>query len=108
MSAAPTMTSVASAAARLRRTVRVLARHGIRRARQSRCCHPVCGFRYAEETLQVRRSTWMRVLIVEDEPLMAGAIRDGLRLAAIAADVAGDGNTALDLLNDNAYDIAVL
>jgi hypothetical protein len=27
----------------------------------------------------------MRVLIVEDEPLMAGAIRDGLRLEAIAA-----------------------
>jgi len=50
----------------------------------------------------------MRVLIVEDEPLMAEAIRDGLRLEAIAADIAGDGNTALELLNVNAYDIAVL
>ncbi|MFC0680960.1 response regulator transcription factor [Lysobacter korlensis] len=50
----------------------------------------------------------MRVLVVEDEPYMAEAIRDGLRLEAIAADVAGDGNTALDLLSINAYDIAVL
>ena len=50
----------------------------------------------------------MRVLIVEDEPLMAEAIRDGLRLEAIAADIAGDGDTALELLNVNAYDIAVL
>src|SRR4051812_15117670 len=50
----------------------------------------------------------MRVLIVEDEPLMAQAVRDGLRLEAIAADVAGDGNAALELLEVNAYDIAVL
>ena len=50
----------------------------------------------------------MRVLIVEDEPLLAGAIRDGLRLEAIAADLAGDGDTALELLSINAYDIAVL
>src|SRR4029453_10190665 len=39
---------------------------------------------------------------------MAEAIRDGLRLEAIAADVAGDGATALGLLRVNAYDIAVL
>ena len=50
----------------------------------------------------------MRVLIVEDEPYLAEAIRDGLRLAAIAADIAGDGDTALQLLSVNAYDIAVL
>ena len=50
----------------------------------------------------------MRVLIVEDEPYMAEAIRDGLRLEAIAADTAGDGDTALELLSVNAYDIAVL
>jgi two-component system, OmpR family, response regulator VanR len=50
----------------------------------------------------------MRVLIVEDEPYMAEAIRDGLRLAAIAADITGDGETALELLSSNAYDIAVL
>ncbi|WP_445152696.1 response regulator transcription factor [Baekduia sp. Peel2402] len=50
----------------------------------------------------------MRVLIVEDEPYMADAIRDGLRLEAIAADIAGDGDTALELLSINTYDIAVL
>jgi two-component system response regulator VanR len=50
----------------------------------------------------------VRVLIVEDEPYMAEAIRDGLRLEAIAADIAGDGDTALELLSINAYDVAIL
>ena len=50
----------------------------------------------------------MRVLIVEDEPYMAEAIRDGLRLQAIASDIALDGDSALALLRVNAYDIAVL
>ena len=50
----------------------------------------------------------MRVLIVEDEPYLADAIRDALRLEAIAADIAGDGDTALELLGLNDYDIAVL
>src|SRR4026208_961192 len=50
----------------------------------------------------------MRVLSVEDEPYLAEAIRDGLRLEVIAADIAGDGDTALELLSVNVYDIAVL
>src|SRR4030081_2154901 len=50
----------------------------------------------------------MRVLIVEDEPYMAEAICEGLRLEATAADIAGDGDTALELLSINAYDIADL
>ena len=50
----------------------------------------------------------MRVLIVEDEPLLAEAIRDGLRHEAIAADIALDGETALYLLDMNGYDIVVL
>ncbi|MBW9205769.1 response regulator transcription factor [Mumia sp. zg.B53] len=50
----------------------------------------------------------MRVLVVEDEPFLAEAVRDALRLEAIAADIAGDGDTALELLSVNAYDIAVL
>src|SRR5438876_6832138 len=50
----------------------------------------------------------MRVLIVEDEPYLAEAIRDGLRLGGIEDDIAGDGGTALELLRVNAYDIAVL
>ena len=48
------------------------------------------------------------MLVVEDEPFMAEAIRDGLRLEAIAADIAGDGNAALELLGVYSYDIAVL
>jgi len=50
----------------------------------------------------------MRVLIVEDEPFLAEGIRDGLRLEAIAADIAGDGDAALEALAVNDYDIAVL
>src|ERR1041385_1559994 len=50
----------------------------------------------------------LRVLIVEDEPFMADAIRAGLRLEAIAADIATDADTALELLGANANDTAVL
>jgi len=50
----------------------------------------------------------MRVVVVEDEPYLAEAIRDGLRLEAIAADTAGDGDSALALLALNRYDAAVL
>lgn len=50
----------------------------------------------------------VRVLVVEDEPFMAEAVRDGLRLEAIAADIVGDGYTALEMLHVNEYDIAVL
>src|SRR6476659_2342717 len=57
---------------------------------------------------RARSIAGMRVLVVEDEPYMAEAIRDGLRLEAIAADIAGDGDTAVELLGINAYDIAVL
>src|ERR671930_577073 len=73
------------------------------------CCHHVCGFRYADDMHRLVASrTPVRVLVVEDEPYMADAIRDGLRLQAIAADIAGDGDTALELLSVNTYDIAVL
>ena len=50
----------------------------------------------------------MRVLIVEDELYLAEAIRDGLRLEAIASDIAGDGDVALELLSVNAYDVVIL
>jgi two-component system response regulator VanR len=50
----------------------------------------------------------MRVLIVEDERYLAEAIRDGLDMEAIAADIAGDGDTALRQLSIYDYDIVVL
>ncbi len=65
-------------------------------------------FRIRGRYVPARNLDGMRVLIVEDEPYLAEAIRDGLRLEAIAADIAGDGDTALRLLDANAYDIAVL
>ena len=68
----------------------------------------VCDFRYADDMRRLVASTACVCLIVEDEPFLAEAIRDGLRLEAIAADIAGDGDTALELLGINTYDIAVL
>ncbi|WP_323987380.1 response regulator transcription factor [Microbacterium plantarum] len=50
----------------------------------------------------------MRVLIVEDELFLAEAIRDGLRLETISADLAADGDTALEQLAITAYDVVVL
>ena len=50
----------------------------------------------------------MRVLVVEDEPFLAEAIRDGLRLEAIAADLASDGAAALEMVAVNDYDVVVL
>ncbi|WIY82923.1 hypothetical protein QQ658_00740 [Propionimicrobium sp. PCR01-08-3] len=44
----------------------------------------------------------------QGEPFTAEAVRDGLRLEAIASDIAADGDTALELLSVNSYDIAVL
>ncbi|MEU8138936.1 response regulator transcription factor [Streptodolium elevatio] len=50
----------------------------------------------------------MRVLVVEDEPLLADAIAEWLRDDAHAVDVAHDGETALDRAGTNDYDIVVL
>lgn len=50
----------------------------------------------------------MRVLIVEDDPYMADAIRAGLRREAMAADVAHTGEDALDLIAGGEYEIVVL
>lgn len=50
----------------------------------------------------------MRVLVVEDEQFLAEAVRDGLRMEAIAADVALDGHAAFEMLDLNAYDVVVL
>lgn len=48
------------------------------------------------------------MLIVEDELFLAEAIRDGLRLETISADLAADGDTALEQLAITAYDVVVL
>ncbi len=50
----------------------------------------------------------MRVLVVEDERLLADTITAGLRKHAIAVDVAYDGDQALQRLAVNDYDVVVL
>src|SRR6266511_4171880 len=50
----------------------------------------------------------MRVLVVEDERLLADTITAGLRSRAIAVDVAYDGDAALERLAVNDYDVIVL
>jgi DNA-binding response OmpR family regulator len=50
----------------------------------------------------------MRILVVEDEPLLAGAVAEGLRGAAHAVDVVHDGAAALERVEVHAYDVVVL
>ena len=50
----------------------------------------------------------MRVLVVEDEPGIAQFIRQGLREAGYAVDVAYDGEEGLDYAYVAAYDVLVL
>jgi len=50
----------------------------------------------------------VRVLVVEDEQLLADAVAEGLRRETLAVDVAYDGAGALDRIAVNAYDVLVL
>jgi DNA-binding response OmpR family regulator len=50
----------------------------------------------------------MRVLVVDDEALLAGAIAEWLRQQSHAVDVALDGSAALERLSVNDYDVVVL
>jgi DNA-binding response OmpR family regulator len=50
----------------------------------------------------------VRVLVVEDEQLLADTVADGLRRQAMAVDVAYDGDAALERLAVNDYDVVVL
>ena len=50
----------------------------------------------------------MRVLVVEDEDVLADAIARGLRREAMAVDVSHDGASALERIAVNRYDVVVL
>jgi DNA-binding response OmpR family regulator len=50
----------------------------------------------------------VRILVVEDEPLLADAIAEWLRGEAHAVDVTYDGGAALERLGVNEYDVVVL
>ena len=50
----------------------------------------------------------MRVLVVEDEQVLADAIARGLRRKAMAVDLSHDGASALERIAVNRYDVVVL
>jgi len=50
----------------------------------------------------------VRILVVEDEHLLADAIAEGLRRESLAVDVVYDGDAALERLGLNEYDVVVL
>lgn len=50
----------------------------------------------------------MRILIAEDEELIAAALAEWLRAAAHAVDVVGDGGSALERVHVNDYDLVIL
>ena len=50
----------------------------------------------------------MRVLVADDERLLADTIAEGLRRLAMAVDVCYDGDAAFERVSVNRYDVAVL
>ncbi|MBF6237484.1 response regulator transcription factor [Nocardia otitidiscaviarum] len=50
----------------------------------------------------------MRVLVVEDETRLAGALRSGLEAEGWAVDLAGDGRVGLEMAQTVDYDVIVL
>ncbi len=50
----------------------------------------------------------MRVLVVEDEPLLARSLRKGLEREGFAVDVAPDGGEGLWFAQENEYDVILL
>ena len=52
--------------------------------------------------------TGMRVLVVEDEQLLADTVAEGLRRLAMAVDVCYDGDAALERVGVHGYDVVVL
>src|SRR5437763_8246245 len=57
---------------------------------------------------RAREHGGVRILVVEDEPLIADAVAEWLRREAMAVDVAYDGDAALERLGVNDYDVLVL
>ena len=47
------------------------------------------------------------MLVVEDEPALATAVSEALADAGFRADVAGDGQQALDRVRQSAYDVVI-
>jgi len=50
----------------------------------------------------------MRILVVEDDPIISGFVAKGLREAGFAVDEAADGERGLALALDTPYDVAIV
>ncbi|MGH3405405.1 MAG: response regulator transcription factor [Streptosporangiaceae bacterium] len=50
----------------------------------------------------------MRVLVAEDEPVIADTVAEGLRRRSMAVDVCYDGDAALERILVNRYDVVIL
>jgi DNA-binding response OmpR family regulator len=75
---------------------------GVRRALMQPLCEcPYNG--WVSGTVQA-----MRVLVAEDEPLLADTVAEGLRRLSMAVDVCYDGAAAIELAMLHRYDVAVL
>jgi DNA-binding response OmpR family regulator len=55
-----------------------------------------------------REDLGMRILVAEDERILADAVAEWLRREAFAVDIAYDGDAALERLGVNDYDVVVL
>src|SRR5689334_7858554 len=56
----------------------------------------------------MRHALCMRVLVVDDDPPLAGVLRRGLGAEGFGVDVARDGQEGLALAFENTYDVVVL
>jgi DNA-binding response OmpR family regulator len=62
---------------------------------------------WGSQTTEPETNT-VRLLLADDERLLAETVADGLRKLAIAVDVCYDGQTATEKLSVNRYDVAIL
>lgn len=65
-------------------------------------------WQFTEDLCRRDQNRDMRVLVVEDEELLADAVAEGLRRESLAVDVVYDGSNALAQLAVNPYDVVVL
>src|SRR5215471_19293677 len=63
--------------------------------------------RHTEQCLR-REEKSVRVLVVEDDVVIAEATAEGLRQHSMAVDICLDGSLALELIEVNRYDVVVL
>src|SRR5579863_6345093 len=80
------------------------------RKREEKRCAASLEFRrpFIVHSFAIGQNRSMRVLLVEDEPRVAGFIAKGLREQAYAVDIAPDGQEALYRAEVNQYDLIIL